>query len=98
MLCEGCYNRAASRHVAGLVMLTTLDLLQMNRVSRDLDRWQVCNTFTIAWYDSSHISAFVSPVMPENCPGSTRKGDYHETTGYQAVRYGKMSVPCLAGV
>ena len=53
MLCEGCYNRTASRHVAGLVMLTTLDLLQMNRVSRDLGRCQVCNTFAIAWYDSS---------------------------------------------
>lgn len=53
MLCEGCYNRAASRHVAGLVMLPTLDLFQMNRVSRDLGRCQVCNTFAIAWYDSS---------------------------------------------
>ncbi len=53
MLCEGCYNRTASRHVAGLVMLPTLDLFQMNRVSRDLGHCQVCNTFAIAWYDSS---------------------------------------------
>ncbi|OQA58866.1 MAG: hypothetical protein BWY45_01023 [Euryarchaeota archaeon ADurb.Bin294] len=53
MLCEECYNRAASRHVARLVMLPTLDLHMMKRVDRDLGRCQVCNTFAVAWYDSS---------------------------------------------
>ncbi len=53
MLCEECYSRAASRHVARLVMLPTLDLHMMKRVDRDLGRCQVCNTFAVAWHDSS---------------------------------------------
>ena len=54
MICEGCYNRAVSRHVASIVTLPgTIDPQNMKPTGSFTGRCSVCNTLPAAWYDKA---------------------------------------------